>query len=168
MHFGCTPCFNPISLPLDPWTACLPPGFSHLRGHRTGALGSSLSARGANVSPPKCINYTRTHTLAHAWSRISSSEAALPAPLLPSASSAQRASDHHGGAGERGAERPAVGPQAERAVRARGNRGSHVSHGEDLAGPGRSGLKGGGVVIRGTAGKTGTWDGSFGEEASPE
>lgn len=102
--------------------------------------------------------HAHAHTRTHApRSRTLPSEAALPAPLLPSASSAQRPSDQHGGAGERGAERPAVGPQAERAVRARGNRGSNVPYGEDSRGGGRAAGEGEALSIRELLG-TGTWE----------
>lgn len=43
-----------------------------------------------------------------------------------------------------------MGPQAERAVRARRDRGSHVPHGEDSVGRGRGGWRGI-IVIKGTA-----------------
>lgn len=55
-----------------------------------------------------------------------------------------------------------MGPQAERAVRARGRRGPHVPHGEDPAG-GAGGLsKRASVVTRGAAGVLGPGKAEFG------
>lgn len=171
-YFGCATSFNPFSLPPDPWTACLSPAI--LRFPRTPdgnpwrfSLRQSRERFPFQVHKPHAHRRTRAHT--HPLppppgSRTSPSAAALPAPLLPSASSARRPSDQHGGAGERGAERPAVGPQAERAVRARGNRGSPVPHGEDSAGRGRGALQGE-VWSSEERPRTGTREGSIWEEA---
>uniref|UniRef100_A0A5F9D2S8 Cyclic AMP-responsive element-binding protein 3-like protein 2 n=1 Tax=Oryctolagus cuniculus TaxID=9986 RepID=A0A5F9D2S8_RABIT len=97
---------------LEPRAACVPRSLSAPRGRRSGALPRSLS---------------RAHPRGRGTSRARDG-CARPPPALGIPGPAR--SHRHGGAGERGAERPAVGPQAERALGARGERGPHVPHEE--------------------------------------
>lgn len=60
-----------------------------------------------------------------------------------------------------------MGPQAERAVRARRNRGSHVPYGEDSRGGHRAAGEGEALSIRELLG-TGTWEVFGTRQASPE
>lgn len=93
--------------------ACPPRGVTDFRGQ-----GSRSLRQGSPEFLLQCISSTRAHAK-YTGRSVSPARGGSARSPPASASSALRGAHRHGGAGERGAERPAVGPQAERAVRAR-------------------------------------------------